>query len=246
MNPRATQPSRRSEWLVPALLVLLGLVPALAGTGRLAGLARGGPVTPENARFFALPLPVVLHLLTVIPFSLLGAFQFAAAFRRRRPDWHRAAGRVLVACGLVAAASGLWMTLAYPWPAGDGVAVYVERLVFGSAMAFSIGCGLLAIRRRDFAAHGEWMMRAYAIGMGAGTQVLTHLPWFILVGKPTETPRAVMMGAGWVINVIVAEWVIRRGHERARGLRTAHGLVGGDATSAAARLTPSGAWTRRP
>jgi hypothetical protein len=42
--------------------------------------------------------------------------------------------------------------------------------------------------------------------------VLTHLPWFILAdGKPGETPRAVMMGAGWVINVIVAEWVIRRG-----------------------------------
>jgi hypothetical protein len=55
------------------------------------------------------------------------------------------------------------------------------------------------------------MTRAYAIGMGAGTQVLTHLPWFILMdGKPGELPRAVMMGAGWVINVVVAEWIIRR------------------------------------
>jgi hypothetical protein len=24
------------------------------------------------------------------------------------------------------------------------------------------------------------MTRAYAIGLGAGTQVLTHLPWFVL------------------------------------------------------------------
>jgi len=55
------------------------------------------------------------------------------------------------------------------------------------------------------------MTRAYAIGLGAGTQVLTHLPWFVLVGgKPGELPRGVMMGAGWVINVVVAEWIIRK------------------------------------
>jgi hypothetical protein len=77
-------------------------------------------------------------------------------------------------------------------------------------MATSIVLAVDAIRRRDFTAHGEWMIRAYAIGLGAGTQVLTHLPWFILVGQPSELPRAVMMGAGWVINVLVAEWVIRR------------------------------------
>ncbi|HEX6941819.1 MAG TPA: hypothetical protein VF128_02760 [Gemmatimonadaceae bacterium] len=32
---------------------------------------------------------------------------------------------------------------------------------------------------RKYAEHGDWMIRAYAIGMGAGTQVLAHLPWFI-------------------------------------------------------------------
>ena len=118
-------------------------------------------------------------------------------------------------CGLVAALTGLWMAHFYPWPAGDGVGVYVERLVFGSAMAASIVLALDAIRRRDFASHGAWMTRGYAIGLGAGTQVLTHLPWFLLAdGKPGELPRAVMMGAGWVINVVVAEWVIRRGASR--------------------------------
>jgi hypothetical protein len=60
------------------------------------------------------------------------------------------------------------------------------------------------------------MTRAYAIGLGAGTQVLTHLPWFILIGKPGESARAVLMGAGWVINVLVAEWIIRRGQPRSQ------------------------------
>lgn len=210
-----TTPPRRSDWRVSAALVLLSLVPAIAGTARLTELARGAAITPANARFFAMPLPVVLHIVAVIPFGIVGAFQFAPAFRRRHRAWHRGAGRVLAVCGLVAALTGLWMTLVYPWPAGDGVGVYVERLVFGTAMLGSMALALDAIRRRDFAAHGAWMTRAYAIGMGAGTQVLTHLPWFLLAdGKPGELPRAVMMGAGWVINVVAAEWIIRRASSR--------------------------------
>jgi hypothetical protein len=53
--------------------------------------------------------------------------------------------------------------------------------------------------------------------MGAATQVLTHLPWFILAGKPGESARTVLMGAGWLINIVVAEWVIRNSLPRSEG-----------------------------
>jgi uncharacterized membrane protein len=209
--------STKSDWLIPTGLIVLSMVPAVAGTVRLTQLAGGANVTPENARFFAQPLPVVLHILSVIVYTMLGAFQFSPGFRRRHRAWHRAAGKILIPCGLVAALSGLWMAHFYPWPAGDGELVYIERLVFGSAMLAAIVLGLVAIRRRDFASHGEWMMRAYAIGLGAGTQVFTHLPWFVLAdGKPGELARGVMMGAGWVINVVVVEWIIRHRTSRPR------------------------------
>lgn len=211
--------TRRSDWLVPTLLILLSLVPAIAGTSRLVQLAGNAPVTADNARFFGQPIPVVLHILAVIPYSIIGAFQFSAGFRKRNRPWHRAAGRILGVAGLVAALSGLWMAHFYPWPAGDGLGVYVERLVFGSGMVASIVLGLDAVRRRNFKAHGEWMIRAYAIGLGAGTQVFTHLPYFMLVGKPGETGRTVMMGAGWVINYAVAEWIIRRNRASTNGGR---------------------------
>lgn len=222
----ATTFSHRSGWLVPAGLIALSLVPAVAGTARLAQLAGGTDVTAENARFFAQPLPVVLHILSVIPYSMLGALQFSPTFRRRRRGWHRAAGRVLGVCGLVAALTGLWMAHFYPWPEGDGEVLYLLRLVFGTVMAVSIVLGVNAIRRRDVASHGAWMTRAYAIGLGAGTQVVTHLPWFLLVGKPGESSRAVLMAAGWIINVGVAEWVIRRGQSRPRPVPARAVVVG--------------------
>jgi uncharacterized membrane protein len=45
--------------------------------------------------------------------ATLGAFQFSSRVRRRRPGWHRMAGRVLVVLGLAVAFSALWMTLFY-------------------------------------------------------------------------------------------------------------------------------------
>src|SRR5215510_14599477 len=66
-----------------------------------------------------------------------------------------------------------------------------------------------AIRRKDIAQHRAWVTRGHAIGMGAGTQLLTHLPWILISGKPGVLCRALLMGAGWVINVFVAEWIIR-------------------------------------
>jgi uncharacterized membrane protein len=200
----------RATWRVPAGLMLLGVVPLLGGLARLGDLAGHAAITPANARFHAAPLPIVLHIVSALPFSLLGALQFATGFRQLHPGWHRAAGRVLVVCGLVAAIAGLYMTMSYPWPAGDGVALYSERLLAGTWMTLALVRAVVAIRRRDIRRHRAWMIRGYAIGMGAGTQVLTHLPFFVLVGQPGETARAVLMGAGWAINFFVAEWILRR------------------------------------
>lgn len=202
--------SSRNDWLVPAALIVLSVVPVIAGTVRLTELANGAAITPANARFFAAPLPVVLHIFTVSIYCVLGAFQFSPGFRRRKPAWHRAAGRLLIPCGLAAGLTGLWMTHSYPPVAADGALLYGFRILFGSAMVGCIILGVASIRRRDFVQHGAWMMRGYAIGLGAGTQVLTHLPWFLLYGKPEGLSRALLMGAGWVINLIVAERIIRQ------------------------------------
>lgn len=202
--------SNRAVGLIPSSLIALAFIPVVAGVIRLSLLAGGGPLTPENARFIGAPVPVVLHIASVTLYSLLGAVQFAPGFRRRRPDWHRAAGRILAVAGLVAALSGLWMAMFYAIVPADSALLHAFRLVFGSAMAVSIVLGYLAIRRRDVIRHQNWMRRAYAIGMGAGTQALTQLPLLLLFGAPDELTLALMMGAAWVVNIAVAEWLIRR------------------------------------
>ncbi|WP_155370949.1 DUF2306 domain-containing protein [Catellatospora vulcania] len=196
--------------LVPYSLVALSLIPVAAGAFRVTELAAGAPIDDGNARFFADPVPVVLHIVGATVYCLVGAFQFDAVLRRRRPGRHRVAGRVLIPCGLVAALSGVWMAVAYDVPPVDGLGVMLLRLVFGSAMASAIVLGFAAVRRRDFAAHRAWMMRGYAIGLAAGTQAFTHLPWLLTGKAPDQWGRFAAMAAGWLINLAVAEWFIRR------------------------------------
>jgi len=104
--------------------------------------------------------------------------------------------------------SGLWMSHFYPWPAHDGVALYIMRLFGGGGMIIALLLATNAIRRRKFWQHGAWMIRAYALAMGAGTQVFPHIPIFVLQQEFTLSNRAIAMGAGWLINILVAEWVI--------------------------------------
>lgn len=201
---------RAPVWLVPTGLILLSLIPVLAAAARLTELT-GSPVeTPQNSRFLGSPIPVVTHIVSVTVFSLLGAFQFVPALRRRRGGWHRIAGRILIPAGLLTAHSGVWMAVLYPHPPGDGDALLALRLVFGTAMIACLALGIRAIRRRDFVDHSSWMTRAYAIGVGAGTQAIVLISESVLFGAMSETPRTIFMGAAWVINLVVAEIVIRR------------------------------------
>ena len=198
---------RRAQWPVPAGLILLSLIPVIAGAARLTELTGGAAITPQNARFFASPVPVVVHIVSVTVYSLLGAFQFVPALRGRR-GWHRIAGLILIPAGLLTALTGLWMSAFYPLP--DGITDVPLRILFGSAMLASLVMGILSIRRRDFVRHSVWMTRAYAIAVAAGTQALVILPWMLLVGPPGELIRALLMGLAWVINLAVAEYVIHR------------------------------------
>ncbi|WP_243844424.1 DUF2306 domain-containing protein [Salinibacterium sp. ZJ454] len=193
---------------MPTGLILLSLFPTLGGAVRLTELTIGAEITPQNGRFFETPIPVFLHIISVTVYSLLGAFQFVPSLRGR--SWHRVAGRALVPAGLLAAFSGLWLALVY-FLAIDGAILLILRLIIGASMVVSIAFGLFYIMRsRDFARHSAWMTRSYAIGAAAGTEALLIIGPEILASPPDSTGQVLFTGAAWVINLVVAEYVIRR------------------------------------
>lgn len=210
-TPRPTQQAHRTHkraWLIPIGLVLLSLVPVVAGAMRLTELTVGAEITASNARFFASPVPVVAHIIGATVFCVLGAFQFVPQLRRRRGGWHRLAGRIVLPAGVIAGLSGMWMAVFYTRPELD----MVVRLVFGTVMVASLLLALRAVLRHDIRRHRAWMIRGYAVGIGAGTQVFTTLPWVIANGgaSPDPTTAVVLLAAGWIINLAVAEVIIRR------------------------------------
>ena len=201
----------KADWLTPAGLLAISFIPIVAGVLRVTPLAAGAAMTPENARFFAAPIPVVLHIIGAFLFSVLGAFQFSTGLRQRSPQRHKVSGRVVAASGVVAALSGMWMTVMYPIPAAlQGDLLFGVRLLAGAAMLMAIVLAVTAAMNREFARHRAWMIRGYALGMGAGTQVVVLLPWMLIVGTPNAMHRDVLMSLAWLINLAVAEMVIQK------------------------------------
>ncbi|MES1169684.1 MAG: DUF2306 domain-containing protein, partial [Leifsonia sp.] len=133
----------RGIWLIPTGLILLSSIPIITGSLRLTQLGGGPAIMPEASRFTDFPLPVVLHIVAGILFSIGGAFQFLPALRRGRRSWHKLAGRVLIPAGFVLALAGLWMASFTALPAGDGPALRVIRWLFGG---YLVVCLALAVR----------------------------------------------------------------------------------------------------
>jgi hypothetical protein len=80
--------------------------------------------------------------------------------------------------------------------------------VVASTTATCLGLGVTAIRRREVAAHRAWMIRAYALALAAGTQAFTQGVGEGLFGA-SDVSTAVSVTSGWIINLAVAEWIIR-------------------------------------
>jgi len=201
----------RRKWPLVTLLLVLSAIPVMSGTLRLIEVAGGPALMPANHRYGDFPLPLVLHIVGAIVFVLAGILQFLPRFRRRHPLWHRRAGRVLVPAGLVVAASGMAMTLFFESQPNSGTLLYLFRLGFGSFMAISLVLGVTSFWRCDITAHRAWMTRAYAIGLAAGTQAFTAGFGEALFGTGVIAAD-LAKGAGWIINLAVAEATIRHPH----------------------------------
>lgn len=203
------RPRTRSAKSLIAFLALFSALPLSFGILRLLQLAGLSNAMPVAA---APPLPLVLHIVGALLFALLGAFQFSSSIRRRWSVLHRVSGRLSLVGASLVVVSALWLTTVYATPSIGGLVLAGFRLAVASGMALSIGLGLAAAIRRNIPRHREWMIRAYALGLGSATQMLVLMVAEVATGgPPTDLNRALLMGLAWGINLVVAEWSIRRG-----------------------------------
>ena len=202
----------RREWMLLAVILVYSFVPAVGGLLRIVELGGGPAIMPENLRALANPLPIVLHILSSFLFCILGALQFLPSVRRRYPAIHRTAGRVIAAAGCLSALTGLWMTLAFTFPAElQGVLLYWARIVLSLSMAGLIVWAVITIRLGNVPGHRAAMLRAYAIGQGASTQAVLGIGWMIVVGtEPEGALRDGIMLLAWALNLLIAEILISR------------------------------------
>jgi uncharacterized membrane protein len=202
---------KKFEWAILIGLLLLSLVPCLGGVVRISELLFGFEIMPANPRVLKAPIPVIIHLAGAVPFCVLGILQFLPSVRSAYPRLHRVSGRLIIIAGVLAALSGLWMTHFYAFPRElQGPLLYAVRLLVGFYMIGALYLGVASIIKRDIRSHGAWMLRAYALGQGAGTQTLIGISWMIAFGEAVGLTRDVLMAFAWVFNLAIVEVVILR------------------------------------
>jgi uncharacterized membrane protein len=157
----------RAVWIAVILLAIIGIVVAAHRAGALLTRASADPQSPiPETGFFEHRLLTLVHVVPGLVFMILGPLQFVRRLRTRRPRLHRWCGRIFVAAGLVIGISALRMTsLMAIGGANERAAITLFAIVF----LVSLVKAFIHIRRREFALHREWMLRAFAIGLAVAT-----------------------------------------------------------------------------
>ena len=151
------------------------------------------------------PLPEALHRLGGAIYLLLGAMQFMPGLRAQRPMLHRVSGRVFIGLGLLAAASAVYMSFAFPYSSTE----MAPTVVFATVLSYSALRALAHIRRREVQAHREWMTRAYAVGLGVSTVRILGVGASYATGISVRDLIGPSFWAGFTLTLVGAELWIR-------------------------------------
>lgn len=154
-----------------------------------------------------------IHVYASIWVLLAGFTQFSSSIQRSNPRLHRAMGYIYVVDILaITGPAGLIMG----FYANGGNPSRVAFVMLAVLWIFFTAMALVKARQRDFKAHRAYMIRSYALTLSAVTlrawKYLITNAYHIdhsLVVRPMDVYRVVAW-LGWVGNLLVAEWIIRR------------------------------------
>lgn len=156
-------------------------------------------------RFAALPLSTFAHLLAGAVALGVGPFQLSSGFRSRFLTAHRWMGRGYVVAVLIGGVGGLALATV----SMGGLTARVGFGLLAMLWLATVAVAFRRIRSGDLAGHRQWMIRNYALTLGAVTLRL-YIPLSLMAGIPFDEAYPVIAWLCWVPNLIVAEWLVRR------------------------------------
>jgi uncharacterized membrane protein len=157
---------------------------------------------------------LVAHIFTAFVALVLGPLQFVPAIRGHRRA-HRAIGRVYLFAGVLPSS-----VAAVPVALLSGRLLTQVGLTVPAVLWFATGVlAYRAARRRDHLRHRDWMTRNYALTfLAVSSRVL--VPLLLLAELPfagggsigDRAPAMILVGQtlGWMVDLVVAEQLIRR------------------------------------
>ena len=204
----------RLPYTVPAILFFFSLVTILLATVQAVQIPLGA-LPADNARISTTPVSHFIHVVGGAVFGLLGPLQFGRVLARKFGKLHRVLGRVFVVAGFMLSLSSL--SLLWHFPNIDAPLASAGRLVFGSALGAALTVAILAIRKRDFIRHRDWMIRSYALGIGATAVSMVFIPIYVIKGvPPMGLVSDIAFIGSWAACVLFAELLVRRLHAKAQ------------------------------
>ena len=166
---------------------------------------------PYNDGFLVYPTITAIHVISGGIYLLLAPFQFIAGIRARWINYHRLVGRALVIVGILVGSSAVFIAIVIPFSG------WIESVIngfFGMLFLVALVRSFLMIKNKKINLHREWMIRAFAIGLGIATMRLIFIPALILTGAPSHQQTAflsiVAFTIAFVLHVTVAELWIRK------------------------------------
>lgn len=194
-------------------LLFLSAIPILMSLALVVQIPLGS--LPEDAaKFLVIPFWHWFHVLAGASFGLIGPIQFARVLQLRFGNLHKALGRIFIVAGLVLGVSGLGIFAQVP--NSSHFIADAMRVGAGAALILTLLLSLNAIRRRDIQSHRNWIIRAYAIGMGAGSVSIVLFPVYIIKGAPIDGLLTdIVFVSSWLFCIARAEFVIVRTRQSA-------------------------------
>jgi len=148
-----------------------------------------------------------VHVYSAIVVLLAGFTQFNSNLLQKYSKLHRYLGYVYVITILLfAAPSGIFIG----YFANGGLFAKISFMLLGILWFTFTLKALQTARKRDFAAHRNFMYRSFALTLSAITLRLWKVILVFLFHPAPMDVYQIIAWLGWIPNLLIAEWIIKK------------------------------------